>query len=134
MMKTEQQKEKLLRFADKNGGVITTKIVTKIGISRSLLSLMVRKKELIKVERGIYILPNGVDDELFSLQNRFTRIIFSHETALYLSGYSDQTPLKYTVTVPKGYNSQNLLEICNVIQVSEEFYNVGVETVKTIYG
>jgi predicted transcriptional regulator of viral defense system len=134
VIKIEQQKEKLLRLAGKNGGVITTKIVTKMGISRSLLSLMVQQKELIKIERGIYILPNAVDDELFSLQNRFTRIIFSHETALFLNGYSDQTPLRYTVTVPKGYNSMNLLEICNVVQISMEFYSLGVETVKTMYG
>ena len=29
---------------------------------------------------------------------------YSHDTALYLLGYSDRTPAKYTMTFPKGYN------------------------------
>lgn len=131
---TLNQKEKLLKFAGKNGGVITTKISSKLGISRSLLSLMVKNNELIKVERGFYVTAGGVYDEMFSLQNRFARIIYSHETSLFLNGYSDQTPLKYTVTVPKGYNSKSLLDICNVIQISKELYGLGVKETKTMYG
>jgi hypothetical protein len=34
--------------------------------------------------------------------------IYSHDTALYLHGYSDRTPAQYTMTFLKGYNSPSL--------------------------
>lgn len=42
---------------------------------------------------------------MFFIQYRFSNGIFSHETALYLHGISDRTPIRYTMTFPFGYNT-----------------------------
>lgn len=42
------------------------------------------------------------------MQLKYGRGIYSHDTALYLLGYSDRTPAKYTMTFPKGYNASSL--------------------------
>ena len=41
---------------------------------------------------------------MFILQYKYPKGIFSYETALYLHGLTDRTPLSYTMTFPKGYN------------------------------
>lgn len=41
---------------------------------------------------------------MVELQHEYGRGIYSHDTALYLLGYSDRTPAKYTMTFPRGYN------------------------------
>ena len=53
--------------------------------------------------------------------------IYSHDTALYLLGYSDRTPAKYTITFPKGYNALSLKqEELIVKRVIPENYNFGI--------
>ena len=42
------------------------------------------------------------------MQRKYGRGIYSHDTALYLLGYSDRIPAKYTMTFPKGYNAPSL--------------------------
>ena len=45
---------------------------------------------------------------IYLLQRKYGRGIYSHDTALYLLGYSDRIPAKYTMTFPKGYNAPSL--------------------------
>lgn len=61
------------------------------------------------------------------LQKRYSRGIYSQDTALYLLGYSDRTPAKYTMTFPQGYNSSSLLfENIIVRRVIPENYSLGI--------
>jgi len=69
-----------------NNGFITAAQVTAAGIQRRTLSELVKAKRLYRVARGIYALPDAWEDEMFFLQYRFTKGIFSNETALYLHG------------------------------------------------
>ena len=52
--------------------------------------------------------------------------IYSHDTALYLLGYSDRTTVKYTMTFPKGYNAPSLKQENLIIKrVAPENYDFG---------
>ncbi len=87
-----------------SNGTITARQVTKSGIHRSVLQELVKDGELYRYGRGIY----------------------SHDTALYLLGYSDRTPAKYTMTFPKGYNTPSLkLENIIVKRVVPDNYSFG---------
>jgi len=88
-----------------NNGFITSMQVTQAGLQRRLLSELVEKKHIYRVGRGIYALPEVWEDEMYFLQYRFTKGVFSNETALYLHGLSDRTPRIYTMTFPRGYNT-----------------------------
>jgi predicted transcriptional regulator of viral defense system len=93
-----------------SNGFITTAQVTAAGIQRRALGELVAEKRVYRVTRGIYALPETWEDEIYFLQYRFAKGIFSHGTALYLHGITDMTPHKYTLTFPQGYNAAGLMK------------------------
>jgi predicted transcriptional regulator of viral defense system len=90
-----------------NNGFVTAEQVSDYGIPRRCLSEMTEAGTVIRVDRGVYTLPEVWEDEMFILQYRLSKGIFSHETALYLHGMTDRTPHRYTMTFPHGYNTGN---------------------------
>lgn len=96
--------EKLQQLILENKGIITTRDLAKHNIARTYLQQLVQNGRLVRSERGIYCEPNVWDDDMFALQYRFSKGIFSHGTALYLHGLTDRAPLQYEMTFPQGYN------------------------------
>lgn len=123
-----KDKEKILKLLDSSkNGMISTGEVTSAGIHRSVLKDLVDSGELNRFSRGLYVRNNSWEDDLYLLQQKYKRGIYSHDTALYLLGYSDRTPVKYTMTFPKGYNTPSLKdENINIVRVVEDNYNVGI--------
>jgi predicted transcriptional regulator of viral defense system len=122
-------------MAETHQGMITSTQVTEAGIPRRCLSSMVHNGLLVRVERGVYTLPETWEDELYILQWRFSRGIFSHETALYLHAMTDRTPSRYTMTFPFGYNPGNVLKRGVVAKVAnEETYPLGIMTLASPSG
>ncbi len=126
---------KIIEIANKNNGIVTASQVTDNHIPRIYLKLMVDKGLLERSCRGVYISPNTFDDELFNLQNRFRRGIFSHETALFLHDLTDRTPIEYTMTFPVGYNTTSA-KVENVITYYsvKNRYEIGISTTSTSSG
>jgi predicted transcriptional regulator of viral defense system len=89
-------------------GTITAEQVTAAGLHRSILQELVENGELYRFSRGLYVRTNVWEDDFYLLQRKYGRGIYSHDTALYLHGYSDRTPAQYTMTFPKGYNTPSL--------------------------
>ena len=104
---TNKQKIKEL-LEESTDGIITSGQVTAAGLHRSILQELVESGELYRFGRGLYVRSNAWEDDFYLLQHRYGRGIYSHDTALYLLGYSDRTPAQYTMTFPKGYNSPSL--------------------------
>ncbi|MBP5773479.1 MAG: type IV toxin-antitoxin system AbiEi family antitoxin domain-containing protein [Eubacterium sp.] len=126
--------EKKILNSAKNG-VITSKIITEMGIHRSALQELVAEGKIKMTSRGIYLLADEWEDEYFLLQQKYNRGIFSHSTALYLHGFSDRVPLSFHMTFPAGYNSPSLKkENVIVTRVKETNYEEGIITLKTPFG
>jgi predicted transcriptional regulator of viral defense system len=124
--------EQILKIAHNNNGVVTTSQVTEAGILREHIRVLVKKGLLEPSTRGVYIIPAIFDDEMFNLQMRFKRGIFSHETALFLLDLTDRTPIKYSMTFPLGYNTTALnYENVKYYRVKEDLYEVGIITAKS---
>ncbi len=72
------------------------------------------------------------EDDFYLLERKYGRGIYSHNTALYLLGYSDRAPAKYTLVFPKGYNASSLkkenLIIKRVIPENYEFGIIEIES------
>ncbi|HKL59222.1 MAG TPA: type IV toxin-antitoxin system AbiEi family antitoxin domain-containing protein [Sphaerochaeta sp.] len=118
---------KILKMIHENKGIITTKQVSEEGLPRRCLGAMVQSGMICRVERGVYMLPEIWEDDLFFLQYRFSKGIFSHETALYLHEMTDRTPLQYTMTFPFGYNTGNVKKRGVVAKLSTvETYPLGI--------
>lgn len=127
--------EQLRGIVKRNKGVVRTKTVEDLGIHREYLREMVRNGELERVAHGIYITPEVWEDKLFIHQLRKRRMIYSHETALYLHELTDRDPLKYSATVPHGYNPTRLKQEGLIIHtVKKEFFELGACVVETNFG
>ena len=105
------------------------------GVHGQTIRNMVDAGELYKIDRGLYSFDENWDDELYIIQKRFSRGIYSHDTAMYLLGYSDRTPSRYDMTFPQGYNSKKLDEYdLNVRHVKSENYSIGITTLLSPMG
>ena len=129
-------KEKIeeLREASEDG-TITAAQVTEAGLHRSVLQKFVKSGEIYRFGRGLYVQSSAWEDDFYLLQQKYSRGIYSHDTALYLLGYSDRTPARYTMTFPKGYNALSLKqEELIVKRVIPEKYDFGIIEIQSPSG
>jgi predicted transcriptional regulator of viral defense system len=125
----------LLSLLDETNGVILTEQANRVGISNERLRLLVKAGELEHVTYGVYSLPEELVDIMYIKQLRRPRIIYSHETALYLHDLTDRDPIRYSVTVPSGYNVSRLREDgFNVFTIKQDAYDLGTIRMKTMFG
>lgn len=128
----EKPIDKLRNILKDQNGILFTSDLEKHGIARTYLSILEKNGEIQRISRGIYAATNSLVDEMVLFQARYKKAIFSHETALYLHGLTDRTPLYYSVTVPSGYN-QTSLEVsgAKVFFINNDLHPVGLVTVKS---
>ena len=124
--------EEILNMAKENNGTVTSAMVDGAGFSRGNIKYLVDSGMLEKTARGIYILPEVWEDEMYHLQNRFKRGIYSHETALFLSDLTDRTPNRYCMTFPLTYNlTKAKNENIRCMQCKPDLYELGITEVVT---
>ena len=92
------------QIMDTNNGMLSTRMIEPLNISRQYLSIMENNNEIEKVSRGIYLSPSAFEDSYFSFQQKYKKAIFSHMNALYFYGMTEEFPYNYTVTVPQNYH------------------------------
>lgn len=126
--------DKIMNIAHLNGGVITTKELNKMNMHRGYLQVMMQNGMLERSARGVYIFPDKLDDELFNLQNRLKKGVFSNGTALYLLGFSDRTPSKFDMTFPASYNTSTVKNEVVAHRVKKELYEKGIISIRTPFG
>ena len=104
-------------------------------IPRTYLSMMVADGKIERIGRGIYVLPDLLEDEMYIMQKKYPNLIYSHETALFLHGLSDRTPFEYSATVPSGYKVVNAIsEKSKIYYVKKELHLMGTVEGKTSLG
>ena len=85
--------------------------------------------------RGLYVRSSTWEDDFSLLQHKYGSRIYSHDTSLYLLGYSDRTPARYTMTFPKGYNAPSLKQENIIIKcVVPANYELGIIEIKSPSG
>lgn len=127
--------EKIRDVLKDQNGILLTSDLAKLGIPRTYLSILLKNGEIQRVSRGVYSAANTMIDEMASIQARFKSAIFSHETALFLLGLTDRTPLFYSVTVRTGYNASSLKKSgAKVYFVNSNLYPVGLIITKSPHG
>lgn len=128
-------KEQLEELIKEKNGMILTKDVTMKGIPREYIKQLVNKGILKRIDRGVYIFKDCLDDKLYRLQSKYPCIIFSHFTSMGIHDSKSNKILEYEATVPSGYNSHNIEEYgVKVHHVKKELYEIGICTAKTEFG
>ncbi len=127
--------EKLETLLKSSGGVITAKLADAHDVHREYLSEFVRQGKLERIAHGIYITPDVREDKMLIHQLRKRKMIYSHETALFLNDLTDRDPVAYCVTVPTGYNTSKLNQDGLIVHtIKKELIDLGVCTRQTSFG
>jgi len=125
----------LKQLANDNGGIIHAIFAEEAGVSRAMLSYMVKQGSLSRIAKGQYIFPAEIPDEMLSLSQRSGNIIFSHESALFLHGISGRTPFEHSITVPDNKRpSVQIKKACKIYYIKPDLFDLGRTERKTIHG
>ena len=127
--------DRIIDLAEKYNGYIVAEEVTANNIPSIYLTKLVDEKRLIRVSRGLYMLPSCFEDDYYRLGIMTKHSVFSLETALYLHNFSDRIPVYYNITVPRNY-SGSLLKEKNVklSYVKQELLDLGAVEIKSPMG
>lgn len=110
-----------------NNGVFDTAQAIQAGISKTTLGQHVKSGVLERVAHGRYVGMDVFPDELFILQQRSEKIIFSHETALFLHDLAERTPILHSLSIPSDRKlSPALADGCKVYYVKPELHDLGI--------
>lgn len=133
---TDHKMELVNDLLRRDSGMLLTRDAVAAGISRESLSQMAKKGLLIRDGRGVYLEPDEWNDDLYVMQRRAAKIIYSHVTALFLHGLSNWTPSYHSFTVPSGYRVSKSLKKGNskVYYIKPELWDVGTTTLPTGFG
>jgi len=127
--------EKLDQLIKTHHGTVLSADLDKLEIPRSYLRVLVSEGKLKKVDRGVYVASDAIEDQMYAMQSKYSKLIYSHETALFLHELSDRTPFEYTATVPSGYKVvENISEQFKVYYIKKEFHTLGVIDGITSFG
>lgn len=130
-----KDEEKVLKIIKNNNGLVKTSDITSNSINKMSLLRLAEKGEIYRVERGLYIEANKMEDPYYIFQYKCPKAVFSHETALYFHDLTDRTPNELMITIPSKYNSRLLKEKkYKFSYIKEELYELGKIKVKTPYG
>ena len=126
--------QKLIEMLDANKGYITRRQVDEREIPSWFLTDLVRKAELVKVDKGFYARADWLRDDFLVFQYKYPRFIFSHLSALFLHGLTDRLPESFEVTGPKNYRPFVPDGSVAIHTDSRASYDLGVVDVMTSLG
>lgn len=130
-----EQYDLMDRLVAEGNGYLRASVVREHDISKYTLTKYLKTRGMARTAHGVYTAVDAWPDNYFLLAVRNGRIVFSHESALYLHGLMDREPPAIIVTVPEGYNSTHIArQGVRVIHSKPEWYALGVTKVKTAFG
>ena len=84
--------EKLKQYIDND--VLEVKKINKNNVSKQTIYNFIKRNHMEKVGPGIYIMPNALEDEMYTLSLRCPNGVISHDDALYYYGLMNREPIK----------------------------------------
>lgn len=116
-------KEKIIEFLKNNNGYISTADFIKLRISKSLIPNYIDSGLIRKVDYGLYIDSNLIEDEYFILQKKYPSAIFSYNTAFHILNITNRTPYEIDITIKR---KQRIRGDYKVHYITENFYDIGI--------
>ena len=130
-----EQYDLMDRLVEAGNGYLRASVVREHDISKYTLTKYLKTRGMARTAHGVYAAVDAWPDSYFLLAVRKSRIVFSHESALYLHGLMDREPPATIVTVPEGYNSTHIVrQGVRIIHSNPKRYALGVMKIKTPFG
>jgi len=118
---------KINSLLNEKNGLIRTADAVNAGISRATLSQLAKDGKIERIAHGQYIQPDDLPDELYLMQQRSKKIVFSHETALFLHDMADRTPNQHALTIPSDSKlSPSLSSGIKIYYVKPGLHDMGI--------
>lgn len=93
-----------LKYAfEQNNGVLTPEMALNYGIHDSTLRKAVERNDIQKYCRGVYFLEDLYYDDLYFMQLKYPKGVYSHETAVMLHTLSTYSPFYFHISFPENY-------------------------------
>ena len=122
-------------MTESNNGYFFVAEAVERGISKTYAESYIKKSELKKVAKGIYISEDAWEDFLYILSKKYKSVVFSHQTALDIHGLMDCKACKTVVTVNRTYNASSLRNMgCTVYAVTPDVHEAGIITANDFWG
>lgn len=127
--------KKIEEIIKNQNGTLLSSDLDRNNIPRAYLSIMVEEGKIERISRGVYVLLDAIEDEMYIMQKKYPSIIYSHETALFLHELSDRTPFEYSATVPSGYKVvENISDRFKIYYIKKDLHQLGYIELKTSFG
>jgi predicted transcriptional regulator of viral defense system len=127
--------EKIEELIKQQNGTILSADLDEYGIPRKYLQRLINEGRLERFDRGVYVAVDAIEDEMFAMQKKYSKLIYSHEAALFMYDLSDRTPFEYSATVPSGYKVvSNVADRFKIYYVKKELHELGVISLKSSFG
>jgi predicted transcriptional regulator of viral defense system len=97
--------EKYKKIFDKHGGVIKLSEFTNYGYHNTILYKLIEEGFVSKIKTGYYEwIADDLVPEVAIISKVFPEAVICLESALYIYGYTDRTPISWHVVVSKNNN------------------------------
>lgn len=127
--------ERLKGAFEQENGVLTLERATELGFSKESVRKAYRRGDVLRADRGIYLLDDSYEDDLYIMQLKYSKGIYSHESACMLHGLTTFSPFAYIMTFPKGYHLNTRAEqYIEAHYAVPQFYSLGVMVLDSWFG
>lgn len=120
-------------FKLQKNGYILAKDLKENNIPSVYLTRLERLNEITKVHRGIYVLNDVVEDQLYIKSLTYSDLIFTNRTALYLNELTNRQLNEIDVAFPFGRNT-TYYGLNSFISRKDSVYRTGITEVITPSG
>ena len=122
------------KYVEQHKGILTIKDFKSKKISYYFINKLIFDNINEKVSRGMYNKIEDFEDEYFIMQQKYKRMVFSFNTALFFLEKTEVTPYRIDITVPNGYNVHRMQKNIASHYVSKKYLYLGAEKTKTPFG
>jgi len=123
-------KEEVIEIANNNNGYLYSKIVNKHKIPTAYITKLIREEKLEKVAKGVYITSKGLEDLYFINAVKYSKIVYSGESALFLNNISNKQFVENEVVIPYGSTAPKI-DNYKVRVSRKDSFNLGIIEIKT---
>jgi len=125
---------KIINFIKKSNSIITIEELKRNNINYYYINKLIEDNYIKRINTGIYGKTDSFDDEYYIIQQRYTKTVFSYNTALFLLGETEVTPRKIDITVPRKYNAKSFDNEIKPHYINNEYLYLGAIKVESPYG
>ena len=125
---------KIVNFIKKSKSIITAKDFKNNDIGYYYINKLVEDNYIKRISPGIYGKTDSFDDYYYIIQQRYKRIVYSYNTALFLMGETEVTPNQIEITIPREYNISSFDKEIKQHYINKDYLYLGAIKIKSPYG